>query len=62
MDRFNRVTSAVFLPCIVVMCGCQNLTPHDRPSLIDPQLYKAEPAAKAAVQQAAGYAVSITWE
>ena len=25
MDRFNRVTSAVFLPCIVVLCGCQDL-------------------------------------
>jgi MtN3 and saliva related transmembrane protein len=42
MDRCNRVTLAVFLPCIVVLYGCQNLTPHDRPSLIDPHMERSE--------------------
>ena len=42
MDRFNRVTLAIFLPYIVALCGCQDLTPKDRPSLLDPHMERSE--------------------
>src|SRR5271154_3581235 len=42
MDRFNRVTFAVCLPCILVLCGCQDLDPHDTQSLLDPNLKRSE--------------------
>ena len=42
MDRFNRVTLAVFLPCIVVLSGCQDLAVHDTQSLLDPNLKRSE--------------------
>jgi MtN3 and saliva related transmembrane protein len=42
VDRFNRVTFAGFVPNIVVLCGCQDLTPKDRPSLIDPHMERSE--------------------
>ena len=42
MDRFNRVTFAVCLPCILVLCGCQDLAPHDTQSLLDPNLKRSE--------------------
>jgi MtN3 and saliva related transmembrane protein len=42
MDRFNRVTFAVVLLCIVVLCGCQDLAVHDTKSLFDPNLERSE--------------------
>src|SRR5271170_55138 len=42
MDRFNRVTFAVCLPCVLVLCGCQDLVPHDTQSLLDPNLKRSE--------------------
>ena len=42
MNRFNRVTFAVCLPCILVLCGCQDLVPHDTQSLLDPNLKRSE--------------------
>jgi MtN3 and saliva related transmembrane protein len=42
MDRFNRVMFAALLPCIVVLCGCQDLVPHDTQSLLDPNLKRSE--------------------
>ena len=42
MDRFNKVTLAVSLPWIVVLCGCQDLAVHDRPSLLDPHMERSE--------------------
>ncbi len=42
MDRFNRVTFAVFLSCIVVLCGCQDLAVHDTQSLFDPNIKRSE--------------------
>ena len=42
MDRFNRVTLAVFLPCIVALSGCQDLAIHDTQSLLDPHLKRSE--------------------
>jgi MtN3 and saliva related transmembrane protein len=42
MGRFNRAKLAVFLPCLMVLCGCQELTPKDRPSLLDPHMERSE--------------------
>jgi uncharacterized protein with PQ loop repeat len=42
MDRFNRITLGVFLPCVVVLCGCQHLAVHDRRSLLDPNVERSE--------------------
>ena len=42
MDRFNRMSLAIFLPCMTVLCGCQDLTPKDRPSLLDPHMERSE--------------------
>jgi len=42
MDRFNRVTLAVFLPGMLVLCGCQGLAVHDTQSLLDPNLKRSE--------------------
>ncbi len=42
MDRFNRATLAVVLPCFMVVCGCRDLTPHDTQSLLDPNVKRSE--------------------
>jgi MtN3 and saliva related transmembrane protein len=42
MDRFNRATLAIFLPCMTLLSGCQDLTPKDRPSLLDPHMERSE--------------------
>ena len=42
MGRFNRVTFAVLLPCLIVLCGCQGLAIHDTQSLIDPHIERSE--------------------
>ena len=42
MDRFNRAKLAIFLPCMMVLYGCQDLTPKDRPSLLDPHMERSE--------------------
>jgi|SRR4029077_13686214 MtN3 and saliva related transmembrane protein len=42
MDRFNRTTLAISLPCIMVLCGCQDLVPHDTRSLLDPNFQRSE--------------------
>jgi MtN3 and saliva related transmembrane protein len=42
VDRFNRTKLAVFLPCALVLSGCQDLTPKDRPSLLDPHMERSE--------------------
>lgn len=42
MDRFNRTSLAIFLPCMMVLSGCQDLTPRDRPSLLDPHIQRSE--------------------
>ena len=42
MDRFNRVKFAVFLPCIVMLCGCQDLAIRDTQSLLDSNLKRSE--------------------
>ena len=42
MDRLNRVTFAVFLPCMLALSSCQDLAVHDRPSLLDPHVERSE--------------------
>jgi len=42
MNRFNRATLAIFLPCMTVLCGCLDLAPRDRPSLLDPHMERSE--------------------
>ena len=42
MNRFNKATLAIFVPFLTVLSGCQDLTPHDRPSLLDPHMERSE--------------------
>ena len=42
MYRFNRAKLAISLPNVMVLCGCQDLTPKDRPSLLDPHMQRSE--------------------
>jgi MtN3 and saliva related transmembrane protein len=42
VDRFNRITLAALLPCVVVFRGCQDLVSHDTRSLLDPNLKRSE--------------------
>ena len=42
MNQFNKSTLAIFLPCIMVLCGCQDLVPHDTQSLLDPNFKRSE--------------------
>ena len=42
MGRFKAVTLVVLLPSLIALCGCQDLTPHDTQSLLDPNLKRSE--------------------
>jgi len=42
MNRFYRVALSVFVPWIGFLSGCQDLTPKDRPSLLDPHMERSE--------------------
>ena len=42
MNRFHRVTLAVFLPCLVALSGCEDLVPHDTQSLLNPNFKRSE--------------------
>ena len=42
MNQFNKATLAILLPCIMVLCGCQDLVPHDTQSLLDPNIKRSE--------------------
>ena len=42
MNQFNIGMAAIFLQCIVVLCGCQDAVPHDTQSLLDPNLKRSE--------------------
>ena len=42
MDRFKRIAFGGCLSSIAVLCACQNLTPKDRPSLLDPHMERSE--------------------
>jgi hypothetical protein len=38
MGRFNTVTLAVLCLSLIALFGCEDLEPHDVPSLLDPTL------------------------
>jgi MtN3 and saliva related transmembrane protein len=42
VNQFNIGMAAIFLQCIVVLCGCQDAVPHDTQSLLDPNLKRSE--------------------
>ena len=42
MGQAYRVMPAVFLSCIVVLCGCQGLGIHDTQSLLSPHIKRSE--------------------
>lgn len=42
MTRLNRVTLAVLFWSLITLYGCQDLVPHDAPSLLDPNSSRSE--------------------
>jgi len=42
MKQFNKATLLIVLPSIIVLCGCQDLVPHDSRSLLDPNIERSE--------------------
>jgi MtN3 and saliva related transmembrane protein len=42
MGRFNSLGLAVFFLCLIALCGCQNLVPHDTQSLLDPKFHRSD--------------------
>ena len=42
MGRFNGVTLAVLIAGLIALFGCQDLVPHDVPSLLDPNIKRSE--------------------
>ena len=42
MGRFNGVAFGVLILSLIALCGCQDLVPHDVPSLLDPSLKRSE--------------------
>ena len=42
MHRFNGVTFTVLILCLIALSGCQDLVPHDVPSLLDPSIKRSE--------------------
>ena len=42
MHRFNGVTFTVLILSLIALSGCQDLVPHDVPSLLDPNIKRSE--------------------
>lgn len=42
MSRYKRVTQAILLLSVVVLCGCEGLIPHDTRSLLVPRFRRSE--------------------
>jgi len=42
MGRFNGVTLAILVVGVIALCGCEDLVPHDVPSLLDPAIKRSE--------------------
>lgn len=42
MQRVKSLTFAIILPSLIILCGCDDLVPHDTQSLIDPHLRRSE--------------------
>jgi MtN3 and saliva related transmembrane protein len=41
-DSFNRITHAVFLLSMIMLCGCEDLVVHDTASLLAPRFQRSE--------------------
>jgi uncharacterized protein with PQ loop repeat len=42
MGRFNGVTLTLLILSVITLLGCQDLVPHDVPSLLDPSIKRSE--------------------
>jgi len=42
MQRVKSLTFAILVPSLIILCGCDDLVPHDTQSLIDPHLRRSE--------------------
>lgn len=42
MSRYKRVTQAILLLSVIVLCGCEGLIPHDTQSLLVPRFRRSE--------------------
>src|SRR5215467_10136566 len=42
MGRFNKVTLALLVLGLITLNACEDLVPHDVPSLVDPKLQRSE--------------------
>ena len=42
MAKFDRTTIAILLLGVIVLCGCQDLVPHDTQSLLVPTFQRSE--------------------
>src|SRR5580698_10031186 len=42
MHRLKNLTLAILFPSLIILCGCDDLVPHDTQSLLDPHLRRSE--------------------
>ena len=42
MDQFNKVTLAILVLGLITLNACEDLVPHDVPSLLDPKIPRSE--------------------
>ena len=42
MDRLNKVTLAILVLGLITLSACENMVPHDVPSLLDPKILRSE--------------------
>ncbi len=42
MVKFDRTTLAILSPGLIMLCGCQDLVPHDTQSLLAPTFSRSE--------------------
>lgn len=42
MHRLKSLAFAFLVPSLIVLCGCEDLVPHDTQSLLDPNLRRSE--------------------
>ena len=42
MDRHNKITLAILSISLIALSGCDDLVPHDTPSLFFPRLHRSE--------------------
>jgi hypothetical protein len=42
MHRLKSLTFVILLPSPIILCGCDDLVPHDTQSLLEPNLRRSE--------------------